>query len=184
MCCFLFLFLSLSLSLSPFFFLRFTAESGSHWFGSGEEHLCLQEELGARERFRIEKKANEIESLRVVECHCVLEQHQDEQRRDWVIMKGLVNTTWQYITDSALPVSSGTVGTTCFNFSEADVASSGCAFKLSGLYVTPPVTFRHSIGLIIHTFQRVRTQGHSQSIIDTASRPSGNHGYILNPGRS
>lgn len=52
--CFL-LFLSLS-QLSPFFFLRFTAESGSHWFGSGEEHLCSQEGLGARER---EKKARE-----------------------------------------------------------------------------------------------------------------------------
>lgn len=51
-----FLFLSLSLSLSPFFFLRFTAESGSHWFGSREEHLCSQEGLGTRER---EKKARE-----------------------------------------------------------------------------------------------------------------------------
>ncbi len=37
----------------------------------------------------------------------------------------------------------------------------GWAFKLSGLYVTPPVTFRHSVGLITYMFQSVGTQGRS-----------------------
>ncbi len=66
----------------------------------------------------------------------------------------------------------------------AAVARSGCDFKLSGLYVTPPVTFRHSVGLITHMFQSVGTQGRSQSVIDAASHFSGNHGYIRKLGRS
>ncbi len=56
---------------------------------------------------------------------------------------------------------------------EAVIARSG-AFKLSGLYVTPPVTFRHSVGLITHMFQSVGTQGRSQSINDAARVPKEN----------
>ncbi len=44
------------------------------------------------------------------------------------------------------------------------VACFGCAFKVSGLYVTPPMTFRHSFGLISHVIQSVGTQGRSQSV--------------------
>ncbi len=39
---------------------------------------------------------------------------------------------------------------------------SGCAFKLSGLHVTPLVTFRHSVGLNTHMFQSAGTQGRSK----------------------
>ncbi|KAL0149189.1 hypothetical protein M9458_055423, partial [Cirrhinus mrigala] len=45
----------------------------------------------------------------------------------------------------------------CFSIQKLPAACTAHAFKLPGLYVTPPVTSRFSIGLYAHVFQSVVT---------------------------
>ncbi|KAL0154095.1 hypothetical protein M9458_050554 [Cirrhinus mrigala] len=61
----------------------------------------------------------------------------------------------------------------CFSIQKLPAACTARAFKLPGLYVTPPVTSRFSIGLYAHVFQSWSRWRRSHSVFDTASRSLG-----------
>ncbi|KAI2652678.1 enzymatic polyprotein [Labeo rohita] len=61
----------------------------------------------------------------------------------------------------------------CFSIQKLPAACTARAFQLPGLYVTPPVTSRFSIGLFAHVFQSVVTLEAFPKRFDAASRSLG-----------
>ncbi|KAI2655478.1 Transposon Ty3-G Gag-Pol polyprotein [Labeo rohita] len=68
----------------------------------------------------------------------------------------------------------------CFSIQKLPAACTARAFKLPGLYVTPPVTSRFSIGLLHTCFRAWSSWRRSPSVSTQRLVPSGNRGYIRN----